>query len=303
MKINAKGEINDATRKDAFSFFKSIDCFDFILNLVLCYRVLELSLLVTQLLQTEMNDIAAGIHMINSLIQHVWEIRQNVDDYHNEWYQFALRLANRFNIKASKPRTNKRQIFRDNHPAETVSDFYRVSLTLPLLDTLYQELNARFSENSLLAYKGLYLLPNRVVKEQGKKPLSDLVQGFFSFYFDDMPHPFHIKAEIELWEKYWSTIDTDLPYNISDTLKVIDHIGFPNIKTALKILATIPITSCSCERSFSDMKLIKSSLRNRMSQERLNGLCLMNVHLDKIPDSMTVCERFLAKGPNRRIAT
>ena len=251
---------------------------------------------VTQPLQTKLNDIFVGVHLITSMITRVSETRANVQAQHDEWYQFALRIANKLNINPSKPRTNKRQIFRDNHPAETISDFYRVSLTIPLLDTLEQELVSRFSENSLLAYKGLYLLPENVVKNE--KPLHELVRAFFNFYFLDMPFPLQVKEELILWEKYWSTIKTDLPTNISETLNAINVAAFPNIKTALRILATIPITSCECERAFSDMKFIKSSLRSTMSQGRLNGLCLMNCHLDKTPDPMAVCEKFLAK--NRR---
>ena len=31
-----------------------------------------------------------------------------------------------------------------------------------------------------------------------------------------------------------------------------------------------------------------------MGQERQNGLCLLNFHLDKVPDLKVVCERYLA---------
>ena len=111
-----------------------------IVNMVLTYRVLELSLLVTQLLHSKSNDIADGVHMITSLINRVSEIRQNVQAYHEQWYMEAMSIAKRLNIQETKPRTNKRQIYRDNHKADDISSFYRVSLTIPLLDTLSEEL-------------------------------------------------------------------------------------------------------------------------------------------------------------------
>ena len=53
MKINANGVFNNKTQAEAFSFFKAIDNFDFIVNLVITYHVLQLSLLVTELLQSK----------------------------------------------------------------------------------------------------------------------------------------------------------------------------------------------------------------------------------------------------------
>jgi hypothetical protein len=49
------------------------------------------------------------------------------------------------------------------------------------------------------------------------------------------------------------------------------------------ILATIPATSCSAERSFSGLRRVKTYLRSTMGQERLSGLALsfsaLNAHI------------------------
>ena len=42
------------------------------------------------------------------------------------------------------------------------------------------------------------------------------------------------------------------------------------------------------------MKRVKTYLSSKMGQERQNGLCLLNFHLDKVPDPKVVCERYLA---------
>ena len=259
--------------------------------MILTYLVLEPSLLVTKL------DIADGIHMITSLISRIANIRKNVDVHHDKWYNEALTIAKRLNIQESRPRTNKRQIFRDNHSANDISSFYRVSLTIPLLDTLAGELNSRFSQNSLLAYTGLSLIPSKILEKQGsvnKKSLLDSCKSFFSFYYEDFPYPLRIEAELGHWEEFWLTNKEFCPSNISNTLKLIPAEGFPNIHVALRILATLPITSCECERSFSGMKRVKTCLSSKMSQERQNGLSLMNFHLDKVPDVNIVCDKYLA---------
>ena len=253
MRLNLSGCYNRKTSQDAFSFFKSIDTFDFIVNLIMTFHVFDLTLLVTQLLQSKKNDIADGIHMIESLISLVSSIRNDVDTYHDKWYQEALELANKVSITESKPRTTSRQLHRANHPSSSISDFYKFSITIPLLNYLL-DLSSRFSQNSLVSYSGLYLVPSKVVSlsKEGKS-LKDLLRPFLEFYEDHFPFFHLMENEIDLWERYWLTNNDSCPNNISNTLKSIKFDGFHNIKVALRILGTLPITSCECERSFSAM--------------------------------------------------
>ena len=62
------------------------------------------------------------------------------------------------------------------------------------------------------------------------------------------------------------------------TLKAIMFPDFENIKVLLRILCTLPVTSCECERSFSALKRLKNYTRSTMTGERLNGLALLHIH-------------------------
>ena len=64
-----------------------------------------------------------------------------------------------------------------------------------------------------------------------------------------MPNYIAIPGELDLWKQYWKTIKEDHPNNVSATLKTLIFPGFENIKAALRILATLPVISCECERS------------------------------------------------------
>jgi len=57
-----------------------------------------------------------------------------------------------------------------------------------------------------------------------------------------------------------------------------DYDHFPNIHTLIVIVATLPITSCECERSISMLKLLKTTLRSTMTENRLNGLALLQYY-------------------------
>ena len=131
----------------------------------------------------------------------------------------------------------------------------------------------------------------------------DWKEKFFVFaelYKDDFPCYKALDKELDFWQTYWLKSTNCLPDNISSTLKSINFNGFSNIKVALRILGTLPVTTCSCERSFSAMRRLKTYTRSTMSSERLNGVALMHVHQDIVPDTDKVTDLFSAK--NRRLS-
>jgi hypothetical protein len=56
-----------------------------------------------------------------------------------------------------------------------------------------------------------------------------------------------------------------LPTKLVDVLPFVGEISFPNIYTAFQIFATIPVTTCLCERSISALRRLKTYLRSTMS--------------------------------------
>ena len=57
------------------------------------------------------------------------------------------------------------------------------------------------------------------------------------------------------------------------------HEVLPVVYKVFSILATIPATSCSAERSFSALRGLKTYLRSTMGQKRLNSIALINVEI------------------------
>ena len=55
---------------------------------------------------------------------------------------------------------------------------------------------------------------------------------------------------------------------------------YPNISALAKILCTLPVTTCTAERSFSSLKRNKTVFRSTMTNTRLTGLTLLHVHRD-----------------------
>ncbi len=56
--------------------------------------------------------------------------------------------------------------------------------------------------------------------------------------------------------------------------------AFPTTIFLITAAMTIPVSSTTCERTFSKMKLIKTTRRNTMSDTRLSDLCVLAVERD-----------------------
>ena len=118
----------------------------------------------------------------------------------------------------------------------------------------------------------------------------------------DLPSPNSISPELLMWEPYWRTeFKGILPSSISQTLKMTHPVisSFPNVYAALRVLATIPVTSCECKRAVSVLRRLKTYLRSTMKQKILNGLSLMSIHRDIELDFENIVTRFATQHPRK----
>lgn len=58
---------------------------------------------------------------------------------------------------------------------------------------------------------------------------------------------------------------------------VVSQENYQNIYVLLNIFLTIPISSATCERSFSCMRRIKTYIRSTMTQTRFSDLAILNI--------------------------
>ena len=145
------------------------------------------------------------------------------------------------------------------------------------------ELNTRFDKVNLSLAKGFVVIPaimTERVKQSGVGSWKAEFKEFLSAYESDLPNLRIVEAEMDIWETYWRKYVGVFPDRISSVLKLCKEmeLTFPNIHCSLKILGTIPVTTCECERSISSLRRLKAYLRSTMGEERLNGLAALQVH-------------------------
>ena len=60
---------------------------------------------------------------------------------------------------------------------------------------------------------------------------------------------------------------------------------FPAVRKAIRTAMALPVSMCTVERSFSTLRRVKTWLRSTLTEDRLNGLCMISVHREKINTS------------------
>ena len=135
------------------------------------------------------------------------------------------------------------------------------------------------------------------IKQSGAGSWKADFKKFVALYESDLPNPRLVYAEMDIWEMKWRKHIGVLHDRISTSLKVCKpmELSFPNLYCCLKILGTIPVTTCECERSVPSLRRLKST----MGEERLNRLATMHVHKDINMDLEMIIDDFAVKHKRR----
>jgi hypothetical protein len=87
--------------------------------------------------------------------------------------------------------------------------------------------------------------------------------------------------------------------NFENIKKHLNEEVFPNLFKIMQAAITLPVSSATCERSFSTMRRINTYFRANMTQGRFTNLAILNIEKDTIVDPEIILNTF-AKS-NRRI--
>ena len=66
-----------------------------------------------------------------------------MDEKHQEWYDEASKIPSSVQVFESRPKIVGRQRNRDSLPSDSVSDYYKRTCSIPVLNFLFSELDRR----------------------------------------------------------------------------------------------------------------------------------------------------------------
>ena len=285
---------NADDKRNAMAYLKILESFEFIFCLVALQRSLYYLKEVAVKLQGKNQDIVSGVAHVEEASKNLNSLREKADDYTHRILEHSSRIAAKSNIAISMPRVSQRQCHRANTQFNSIEDYFKKVVIIPFLDHLISNLSYRFDAHMKQAAGIQRLIPTNITEELATCNIREAV----NFYKDDLQNPDVIDEELHCWKLKWLAMPIeDRPQILSTTLK--ESGSFPNIFTLLKLFATLPLTSCSCERSASALRRLNNYMRCSQTEQRLTSLALIHSNYGFPIDVDTVCKKFIEKHPRR----
>lgn len=283
-------------KRNALAHLKALESFEFVYVLVTLQRSLLYMKEAAVQLQGENQDIVSGYACIEQCCSDLKDLRANVDKYAERIFQHSCRLAECSGITVAKPRVTRVQQHRSNPETESVEQHFKCTVIVPFLDHLISDLSSRFNKHAKQVASLQGLLPIKLTPASSVRDIEQAV----AFYYSDLPNASILDEEFHLWKVKWLSVSSkDRPQTITACLKNCSLHTFPNIFNLLKLFATLPLSSCSCERSASALRRLNNYLRCTQKEERLTALGLVHTHYHAAIDVDTVCKIFIRKHPRR----
>jgi len=213
-------------------------------------------------------------------------------------------------LATAAPPSRKRKLpakFADSHVMQTVGDRprtdsrdgFRQNVYFPVLDKFLCELEHRFAPSQCDALRGIQALTpssDNFGDYASIQPFAELYQADLS----DLSHELHQARR--LLERM---TDTDRPTTLVGFVSHIEQFraAFPELYRLGTIAVCLPVSTASCERSFSALRHIKTWVRNSMSNVKLGSVAILAIERERAQSLKNdkVIDAFAAVHKNRRI--
>ncbi|GBO37366.1 hypothetical protein AVEN_81561-1 [Araneus ventricosus] len=201
-------------------------------------------------------DLSQFIANVTSVLDLLSKQRVNANDNFKTLYAQVKEIAAKLDIKEEIPRVCRLQTAHNNVPYSTEEEYYRRAVYVPYLDDFCNSLKERFESHKETVASLQHILPEFCTKTDFYS-----LEAAFNFYEEDLSHKEVVQSEFMLWKEKWSQKNSEnLPKTAISSLEKCEKIFFPNI--LLKLLAVLPVSVATVERSFSSLRRFKTYLRN-----------------------------------------
>ncbi|XP_050511971.1 52 kDa repressor of the inhibitor of the protein kinase-like [Diabrotica virgifera virgifera] len=266
------------------SFFE----FNFQISMHILSSVHSLTLSLSRVLQSENQDLGEAIELADAAKQVLLERRENAEKDFRGILKTVSEISAKYDIELRKPRLASKQTQRSNVQTDSVQDYFRITIYIPYIDLFLTHILDRFLNHRKILSNFACLFPNKM-KNFNEESCAQLFEPYSSILRDDSRDIW--VDEVKLWRQRIAGKNVK---NSLEALDVCNGDAFPNVHQMLRILAVLPVTTATNERSFSTLRRLKTYLRSTMSEDRLNGLASLNIHRDVEVDPQRVLEKFFS---------
>ena len=271
--------------------------FSTIYMLVLFQTLLSTTQGLHKYLQKETIDLVQAVNYKTAVENTLKSYRS--DEKAHEVYDKTKALCNDLEIPETATQRKKRRNMEDfvveascgARSDLTTGDDLRGRIFFPVLDRMLEELQNRFSgvgEKILIGIQACHPASENFLNEEALKNLAQ-------------HYSIHLQTEeVVVARQYLARIEKDMP-SIQSVFCLLDEDMFPSLKAIFQAALTIPVTSCSCERSFSALRRLHTWLRSTMGQVRLSHLAIISIEKEVLANVAhgEVVDRFAKVKPRR----
>ncbi|XP_015256321.1 PREDICTED: uncharacterized protein LOC107101786 [Cyprinodon variegatus] len=244
-----KEEGSTSDQLQASQFFDSIRNFEFIFSTVVLKNVLAVTKKLSQSLQGKPLDMLLAVNTLPDIKASLGTLKSEIDIHHKSWFEEAVSLASKLNVQ-----------MLHSVLLEPLSDFYKESVSMKVVDHSIAEINDLFADKVLDTLRCLEIVPYAMFKVE-TSILSGLV---FRLYKEDLPDQLSLHSEMKAWKEKWlDPMAGYLPATVLDTLKTSQIRSFSNIETLLRLQVILPFS-----RRESNFRQGRRSLQEFIQQKK-----------------------------------
>ncbi|XP_051971502.1 52 kDa repressor of the inhibitor of the protein kinase-like isoform X1 [Xyrauchen texanus] len=280
---------------NAFVISEALADFEFVMTLVVLKNTLSFSRAFGKNLQGQTNEVFFASSSLTAVLHSLNEVFENIEVYHEFWFEEAVNLAAALEIPVKIPRLYFRK--RPNSGEEIQPEtYYKEHVTIPVVTHVIKELSELFSENHLKALKSLTLVPAIM----GQLKFNTAEESTADIYRNDLTNPDTFPAELHCWKIKWKhgTKDVVLPSTIYETLQLSDVKFFPNVCALLKVLYNLPVFAVTNGQCSTAKQRLKVYLEDTPAHHRNKSLALVNINCAIRHDLDVMVETFLKMYPD-----
>ena len=124
--------------------------------------------------------------------------------FHESMYSDVKTLGDCVGIQESRPRLAGQQQHHSNIPSDSISNHYKVNVTIPVLDHIINQLDTRFdSYSTSIINESIKILPSQIFNKSEKLTKMEIC-NLLEYYYDDLASPMSMDIELDMWFNAWS---------------------------------------------------------------------------------------------------
>ncbi|XP_052206770.1 uncharacterized protein LOC127811097 [Diospyros lotus] len=292
-----------SSRAEVRGAYRHFACFEFVFNLILMHKIMRIIDVLYQALQKKSLDILAAMRFVSiaklilqELREEGWEVfLQEVKDF-----------CSRHNIHI--PDLDSSYMIGRYSDETTVEHHYHFDVFNEAIDFVLMELSTRFNDKSIeLISLSVALDPKNSFELFNSDDICTLAK---KFYLKDFSSQDTYALEYEL-NYYVHDVIADQRFQVSTLVELCQELTnsgrldtYIMITRLIRLVLTLLVSTATTEWAFSVMKLLKTTLRNKMEDDFLTDCMTLYIERElalTIDVDSVVDEFFVSKSRRAQV--